>query len=335
MITIQELKALNDKGLFNGLDKVNFSDTLPAPLSATNINAPAGILASLSPSVVENILAKRTGDEALGSKSKLLEWEDEKYFLPFVEKAGQTTPYADNSTPLYTSLNASYNNAGHYRFTSSFVFGDLQARQFSKAKINYADVILRSATEALAVELNRSAFNGYIDNSSNAMLCYGLLNHTELDNYVAETKTFENSTWEEIVAFFAKAIKALVVKSGNNVNGQSTIRCVISASAFATLQSTFTSLGISVFESLQKTYPNMQFVSAIELDNAYNASNVIYFIGENALGGLDKTTDLGYSELAMMGNVVQNHNGYSQSVSAGTIGAVIYKPTYIVRFSGI
>lgn len=335
MITLQELKALNEKGFFNGLEKVRFTDATPAPLTATNINMPAGILASLAPQVVENILAKRTADEALGSKDKLLDWGDEKYFLPFVEKAGQTTPYADNSTPLASSLNVSFNETGHYRFSAALIYGDLQSEQFSKAKIDYANTLLRATTEAIAVELNRTAFNGYIDNSSNKMLVYGLLNNPNLSNYFEEGKTFEAMTWEEVMAFFAKAIKALVKSTGNNINGQSQIRCVVSASAFATLQSKYTSLGISVYETIQKTYANMSFVPAVELDNVGSNSQAVYFIGESAIGGIDKTTTQGYSEIAKMGNVVPTSNGYTQNVSAGTAGALVFKPTFIVRFKGV
>lgn len=332
MIELNELQALNAKGLFNGLDKVRFGDATPT-LASVNVGMPAGILATLSPAVVENILAKRTADEALGGRTKLLDWGDEKYFLPFVEKAGQTSPYADNSTPLNASLNVSFNERGHYRFSAGFVYGNLQAEQYAKAKINYADTLLRSATEAIAVELNRTAFNGALVNGS--LLCYGLLNDPTLDNYIVENTTFEAMTWQEVMAFFAKVITALIAKTGNNINGLSNIRCVIASTAFANLQAKYTDLGISCYENLQKLYPNMSFVPAVELDKAVTDTNAVYFIGEDGLGGISKTTDLGYSELALMGNVVQEHNGYSQVVSAGTSGALVYKPSYVVRYSGV
>lgn len=334
MLQNNELQALNEKGLFNGLDKVRFSDAQPT-IAGLNTIMPAGILTSLSSQVIENILAKRTADEALGGRQKLLDWGDEKYFLPFIEKAGQTSPYADNSTPLNASLNVSFNDCGHYRFSVGFVYGNLQAEQFSKAKINYADVLMRSASEAIAVELNRAAFEGYISNSGNSMLVYGLLNNPNLDNYIAETSKISAKTWQETMAFFAKAVSALLVKSGNVINGQEKIRCVISASVFAELQAKYTDLGISVLETLQKTYPKMSFVPAIELDGAENNENVAYFIGESDIGGISDTTKLGYSEIALMGNTVMQSNGYSQTMSAGTCGALIFKPSFVVRYSGI
>ena len=79
----------------------------------------------------------------------------------------------------------------------------------------------------------------------------------------------------------------------------------------------------------------MYFVSAIELDNANNNQNVIYFIGESMAGGIEETTKLGYSELALMGNVVNTDYGFSQAVSAGTCGALVLKPLFVVRYTNI
>ncbi|UZV39889.1 major capsid protein [Campylobacter phage PC22] len=328
-ITDSELKLLNQKGFFN-----RYSDAQPT-FTANNIGMPAGILSSLNAQIVENILNYRTGDEALGKREKLLDWKDDNYYSPIVERTGQTTPYSDYGMPLLAGMNVNFNMVGHYRFSTKFNYANLEAEQISAAKINYNDMLMSATTEAIAVELNRTAFNGYIQNSGNAFLCYGLLNNPELQNYEQATKLFSAMTWQEIMAFFAGAISKLVTQSGNNINGKSNIRCVLSATAFTTLQSKYTDLGISVYETLQKTYPNMYFVSAIEFVKAYNNQDVIYFIGESMAGGIAETTKLGYSELALMGNVVQSDYGYSQAMSAGTCGALVFKPLFVARYNNI
>lgn len=328
-ITDSELKLLNQKGFFN-----RYSDAQPT-FTANNIGMPAGILSSLNAQIVENILNYRTGDEALGKREKLLDWKDDNYYSPIVERTGQTTPYSDYGMPLLAGMNVNFNMVGHYRFSTKFNYANLEAEQISAAKINYNDMLMSATTEAIAVELNRTAFNGYIQNSGNAFLCYGLLNNPELPNYEQANKLFSAMTWQEVMAFFAGAVSKLVTQSGNNINGKSNIRCVISATAFTTLQSKYTDLGISVYETLQKTYPNMYFVSAIEFVKAYNNQDVIYFIGESMAGGIAETTKLGYSELALMGNVVQSDYGYSQAMSAGTCGALVFKPLFVVRYNNI
>lgn len=332
-ISNTELKALQAKGFFNSERNV-FSDAMPT-FTAQNIGMPAGILTALNPQAVENILALRTGDLALGKREKLLDWADEKYFTPMIERTGQTTPYSDFGMPLVSGLNANFNETGHYRFTAKYQHGNLEAAQYQKGRINYQAFLLSAVTEALAVELNNVAFNGYIKNSSNAYICYGLLNNPELPDYEQAQKDFGTMDWQEVMNFFTKAVTKLTQQTGNNINGESRIRVVISASAFNNLKSKWTNLGISAYEKLQQLYPNMYFVSAIELDKAEQNNNVIYFIGESNAGGIADSTKLGYSELALAGNVVQTDNGYSQAISAGTCGALVFKPSFIVRYKGI
>ena len=332
-ISNTELKALQAKGFFNSERNV-FSDAMPT-FTAQNIGMPAGILTALNPQAVENILALRTGDLALGKREKLLDWADEKYFTPMIERTGQTTPYSDFGMPLVSGLNANFNETGHYRFTAKYQHGNLEAAQYQKGRINYQAFLLSAVTEALAVELNNVAFNGYIKNSSTSYVCYGLLNNPELPSYEEALKTFDTMDWQEVMNFFTKAVTKLTQQTGNNINSESKIRVVISASAFNSLKSKWTNLGISAYEKLQQLYPNMYFVSAIELDKAETNQNVIYFIGESNAGGIADSTKLGYSELALAGNVVQTDNGYSQAISAGTCGALVFKPSFIVRYQGI
>ena len=332
-ISNTELKALQAKGFFNSERNV-FSDAMPT-FTAQNIGMPAGILTALNPQAVENILALRTGDLALGKREKLLDWADEKYFTPMIERTGQTTPYSDFGMPLVSGLNANFNETGHYRFTAKYQHGNLEAAQYQKGRINYQAFLLSAVTEALAVELNNVAFNGYIKNSSNAYVCYGLLNNPELPDYEQAQKNFDTMDWQEVMNFFTKAVTKLTQQTGNNINSESKIRVVISASAFNSLKSKWTNLGISAYEKLQGLYPNMYFVSAIELDKVENNEKAIYFIGESNAGGIADSTKLGDSELALAGNVVQTDNGYSQAISAGTCGALVFKPSFIVRYKGI
>lgn len=331
MIDRITLRELNKKGFFNRV-----TDAVATPtFTQTNIGMPAGILSSLNNQVVKNIVAYRTADKALGKREKLLDWADDNYFTPMVESTGQTVVYSDYSSPLLAGMNVNYNMVGHYRFTTKFHYGELEAQQLYKSKVNYEETLLNTITEAIGIELNRVAFNGFIQNSSNAFVCYGLLNNPELPNYEAAAKTFDAMTWEEVMAFFGKAIAKLTSQTGNNINGESKIRVVISSDKFAHLQSKYTALGISVYQTILNTYPNIEFVSAYEFNKAYNNQDIIYFIGESDAGGIAETTKLGYSELALMGNVVQDDYGYTQAISAGTCGALVFKPLFVVRYNNI
>ena len=328
----EELVELQSRGMFN-IDNM-IKDAMPT-FTAPNIGVPSGFLDNLQKQAVFNIVNKRTADLALGGRKKMIDWAENKQYIPIIERTGQTTPYSDFGMPLASGANFNFNEVGHYRFSVSYQTGNLVSAQFSKLNMDYQAIVMSGATEALAIELNRTAFNGYIENSSQVFTCYGLLNNPELPRYEAANKTFDKMTWKEIVAFFAGAIAKLTAQTGNNINGDSNIRCVLAAKSYAILKSVFTDLGISVLQELKNNYPNMDFVPAIEFDNAYNGQNVIYFIGEDEAGGIPQTADLGYSELALFSDIELAYYSKSQAISAGTIGAIIYKLLYIVRYNNI
>lgn len=306
-----------------------------ATITANNIGMPAGILTQLSSEIIQNVLAKRSAERVLGGTKKLIDWAKEEYQLPFTEMTAKVTAYNDYGQPLNSSLNVSFNRYGHYRYTAKSIYGSLQAEQYAEAKIDYPSMVATGTLEALAVEGNRVAFFGYQDNTSGQFLVQGLFNNPALSNYVVSAKTFSAMTNDEIFAFFATAIADLTVQTGGLIDGTSTIRVPISTTAFAQLQSKHSSLALSIYDQLLKTYPNMTFEPAIELNSAYNDTNVIYFIGESMAGGIAETTTLGYSEIGRAGNVQLGDNTWSQAMSSGTVGAVVYKPFMIKRYSGV
>lgn len=328
MITLSDIAKLNNKGIFN-----TKSEDGQIGFSQQNIGMPTGILSNISRQVIQNILARRTAEEALNGKQKLLNWEDVSFIVPLAERAGHAVPYSDVLSPDFVGLNINFFETRQYQFMTGILYKDREGAQVQRAYINYKELQLSAAVETLAVELNRVAFKGYLE--ENRFVCYGLLNHPLLENYQNAAKTFNESTWEEIMSFFANAIARLTSKTGNNINGLSKIRCVISAHAYAILSGKFTALGISTLENLKKTYPRMDFIPAIELDNAYNNQNVVYFIGEDSVGGILDTTKLGYSELMLYSRITNSYWNSSQALACGTIGCVIYKPSFIVRYNNI
>lgn len=189
--------------------------------------------------------------------------------------------------------------------------------------------------EALEIEANRTAFNGYIDNTSGKFLVYGLLNDPRLPAWEASAKTFDAMTYAEIMAFFASAIAKLTTQTGNNINVNSKIRVAIASNKFAYLSGLVTEFGYSALDGLRKAYPNMEFVSVYEFEKAYNGQDAIYFIGESMAGGVAETLFLGYSELARMSNLVIQEEFKSQQVSSGSVGAVVTKPLFILRYNNI
>lgn len=306
--------------------------------SPNNINMPAGILSQVSVNVLENILQYRAGDEALGGRQKLLDFEKQEYYIPMVERLGATVPYNDYDDAVSASINLTFDRTGHYRFSSNVVLGELEEAQLSEANVNARDYVTSSAVEALMVEFNRVAFNGFVDNAGKNLV-YGLLNNPALNAYENATKKFADMTWQEVVAFFAGALAKIREQSGNNIQRGSKLRAVIASNAFDKLNMKYTDIGVNalnaVVENIKALGVELTIIPAIELNLANANQDVIYFILENSMGGVADTTTLGFSEIARMGNVVTGTSYTMQKMSVGTTGAVIFKPAFIVRYTNI
>lgn len=333
-VSQEQLAEVQALGFLNG---VKVTDA-PAGFSPTNVNMPAGILSQVSVNVVENILQYRAGDEALGGRQKLLDFYQQEYYIPLVERLGSSVPYNDYDDAISAGINLTFDKTGHYRFSNNIVVGELEEAQLSAANVNARDYITSASAEALMIEFNRVAFNGYVDNAGKNLV-YGLLNNPSLNNYENSTKKFSEMTWEEVITFFSNAMAKIRTQSGNNIQRGSKLRAIVSAKAFDYLRLKYTNLGVNVLTEIQRSMETIgvefKIISAIELDNANANQDVIYFILENNLGGVSDTTTLGYSEIARMGNVVVGSSYTMQKMSVGTTGAVVFKPAFVVRYTNI
>ena len=329
-----KLAEVQSVGVFNG---VKMMDAQPG-FSPANINMPAGILSQVSVNVVNNILQHRAGDEALGGRQRLLEFYQQEYYVPMVERLGATVPYNDYDDAVSAGINLSFDKTGHYRFSNNVVVGELEEAQLSAANVNARDYITSASAEALMIEFNRVAFNGYVDNGGKNLV-YGLLNNPSLNAYETASKKFADMSWQELVAFFGRAVSKIRTQSGNNVQRGSKLRCVVSANAIDSLIYKWTEMGVNVLVELNKAMEMLKLeftlIPALELDKANANQDVIYFILENNLGGVSDTTTLGYSEIARMGNVVVGSSYTMQKMSVGTTGAVVFKPAFVLRYTNI
>ena len=330
----EKLAEVQAVGVFNG---VKMMDSQPG-FSPANVNMPAGILSQVSVNVVNNILQHRAGDEALGGRQRLLEFYQQEYYVPMVERLGTTVPYNDYDDAISAGINLSFDKTGHYRFSNNVVVGELEEAQLSAANVNARDYITSASAEALMIEFNRVAFNGYVDNGGKNLV-YGLLNNPSLNAYETASKKFADMSWQELVAFFGKAVSKIRTQSGNNVQRGSKLRCVVSANAIDSLIYKWTEMGVNVLVELNKAMEMLKLefslIPALELDKANANQDVIYFILENNLGGVSNTTTLGYSEIARMGNVVVGSSYTMQKMSVGTTGAVVFKPAFVLRYTNI
>lgn len=339
-IAKNQILELNKKGVFNIIAGDAYSSHISArvtdgglgTLTTPNATMPAGILTNISPNMVEIVLKKRTAEIVAGGKQKLLNWQQNDIIVPIVEKAGETAGYTDYDNAPVSGTNATFARRGHYRFSASVKIGRLQSMQMSEARISLEQSNLDAALEALAIKFNTIAFEGWKSPDLTYPI-YGILNDPGLSAYKEAGFAADGSaTFEQVYNEVRAAIQELIVQSGNHLDLNSPYRLCMANSIFMTMTS-INALGTTpVIDALRMIIPNLTVEMIPEFEKAYNKTNdVFYIIGENNIGGVQNTCDLGFSELALASSAVAYENHTSQVFSSGSVGSVFYKPYNVVR----
>lgn len=336
-----QLKELNEQGVFNVISQDNRGgisvnhrviDGGMDLLTPTNVAFPAGLLTNISPNMVEIVLKKRTAEVVMGGKLKLLDWQQNDIIVPIVEKAGETAGYSDFDNAPVSGTNATFARRGHYRFSAGVKIGRLQSMQMSEARVSLEQSNLDAAIEALAIKFNTIGFNGWKEPNLTYPIV-GILNDPGLPAYKEAGFASDGSaTFQQVYDEIRSAVQELIVQSGNHLDLNSPYRVCMANSIFMSMTS-INALGTTpVIDALRMVIPNLTFEMIPEFEKAYNNTNdVIYIIGENNVGGVKATGDLGFSELALASNTVAYENHTSQIFSSGSVGAVFYKPYNVAR----
>lgn len=338
------LKQAMDKGLVrvNDSDKLEalvggsrFSDSVSFnTLTTANVGLPSVALTSLMTQSVEIILSKRSADETVGPKEKMMEWEQEIATYAIKEPTGQVSYYSDFATPNFANLNVNFETIKQYRMSQGVNYGDLMAKQYGQARINYITEQTNGAAELIRREFNDIAYNGKLDVNGNQII-YGILNHPSLKDYETISTQWTSASISQIKNDISNLMSVLQKQAGGNVSPTDKLILAMPASTLMYLQGQSPEYGIPLLETIKRSYPTIEFVGDVFLEGASNNQNVVILKAMNNIGGVYDPCVQGYSQMMEMSRVVQDYNSYSQTMNAGGCGCVVYKPTFIVRARGV
>lgn len=341
IITQDELKQYQHAGLFNVMKTM---DGGFGGLTTPNVNMPAGILTKISPYIVSIITRKRTADEVIGRRMKVLDWEQEDLLMPIVEQKGETVNYSDFGNPPAASMNPTYIYAGHKRISIDVVNGRLKNAQLAQSRINGEAYNMGTALEKLAISFNNIAFDGVpgIPDGSKYPI-YGILNNPDLPAYQAADTTTANANFETFYKDVVNLINDVIAQAQGHVSTDSRMVLALS-NRRANLLSLLNQIGNkTVKAAVAESYPNLKWVLSPELDGAYTGGLDVMYLRAESLDetrvkeeGLQADTlvdsaILGFSEIAIAGAIETHSNYTSQTMSSGTVGTIVPRPYMFAR----
>lgn len=332
-LNYNEIKALQSKGFFTVDENVRTMDGGVAGLTSGNNFIPAGLLTNLSPDMVKVITRKRTADSLVGPKKKVLDWAQNDVVIPVLEQLGEAQAYSDYGTPSAVGVNPTFVNAGHYRYFTKIQVGALESEQLSLARIAAEAEKTAAALEVLAIQDNNISIFGLASVPEGAAYpVRGLLNTDTLPAYEAMTTTGTTATFATIYEDVQSMISEIIVASNGHIDPTSKFVLAI-PSGRSTWLGLVNDFGRSVLEILKINYPNLEIVLSPELAGAYTGGlDAVYMRAEAAgLGNVADTAVQGFSEFARASAVEVKALVKEQVLSAGTVGAIVYRPYLFAR----
>lgn len=327
-----EIRALQEKGYFTVDNGIKTMDGGLSGLTPSNSAIPAGLLTTITPEIVKVITRKRTADDLVGAKRKVIDWATEDLIIPVLEHLGEAESYSDYGRPAAVSLNPSYVRAGHKRFSTEFIVGDLESEQLAKTKISAESEKAAACLETLAIKQNNIAIFGTPQPEGSAYAVYGLLNNPDLPPYTQTTTTTATATFDTFYADIQAMITKVLSSGKGYVDTDSQMVMAISPNR-ANLLGMVNQFGRSIREVVKENYPNLKWVLSPELQGAYtgNLDTIYLRVDVENLAGVSETAIQGFSEFGRTSPQYQDGNARIQIVSAGSTGAIVYRPYLYAR----
>lgn len=314
-------------------------DDQQSGITTASITTPVQFLQNWLPGFVRVITAARKIDELVGITT-IGNWEDEEVVQGILEFAGGAVPYGDYSNVPLSSYNANWERRTVVRFEKGIKVGSLEEARAARVRINAASEKRGAASLALEIERNRVGFYGY---NSGADRTYGFLNdpalaaYGSLPNGAAASPLWANKTTLEIIHDIQLAVAALQTNSQDTINPSDVETTLAVATAVYQYLGTVTTLGYSVRQWLENTYPKMRVVSAPQLNAANGGANVFYLFADSVDDGAsdDSRTwvQVCPAKFQSLG-VERQSKAYIEDYTNATAGVMLKRPYAVVRYSG-
>lgn len=309
-------------------------DALTGLQTVASTMTPVQFLQYFAPDIVQVVTAQRAIDEILG-RDIVADWEDSQVVTTIVEHSGTSRPYGDTTTTPIADININFEPRTIVRMESGIEVNLLEEARAAKVKVDLPAQKREAVSRLLAIDLNSIGFSGF-NNGQNRT--YGFLNDPNLPAYVTVATgaglgtEWSTKTFLEICKDIRTMVAALRVKTGNLIGSNTNMTFVVSANAVEYL-STTTDLGMSVLEWINKNYPNMRVLSAIELDAANGGANVAYLFADELEG--QRVWKQNVVQTFRLLGIARREKGYTEAYSNATAGVILRIPAGVVRYTGI
>lgn len=300
------------------------ADLTPHLVGTPNAGIPTYLTTYVDPKVIEVLVAPMKAAQLVG-ESKKGDWTTLTAAFIQAEPTTKVATYGDYSGDGDSGTNINYPQRQSYFFQTWSRWGERELEMAGAGRIDLASQLQYSSALGLAKFLNSSYLFGV-----SGLQNYGLTNDPRLVAPVASGVNWATAQPEAIFNSIKDMFKALQVQSQGIIEQDDELRLGMPPTALGDLNAV-NSYGLSAAKLLKDAFPNLSIVTIPEYDTA---GGRLVQMWAPMIEGQESAT-CAFTE-KMRAHAVERYSSYfRQKKSAGTWGAVVFRPLACTQLLGV
>lgn len=304
------------------MDAASLSPTL---IGTPNSGIPSYLTTYVDPKVIETIVAPMAAAELVG-EAKKGDWTTLVAAFIQAEPTTSVATYGDYNAGGSSDTNINYPQRQSYFFQTWTRWGERQLEMAGAGRVDLASQLNYASALGLAKFLNASYLNGIA-----GLQNYGLTNDPSLPTAVASPSNWATDTPENIFNSINSTLwKNLQNQSQGVITARDELKLGLPPSAAADINRV-NQYGLSAAKLLKEVWPNLTLVEVPEYDTA--GGRLVQLWSQQIEG--QRTATCAFTE-KLRAHAIERYSSYfRQKKSAGTWGAVVFRPFGMSQMIGV
>ena len=303
------------------LDAASLTPTL---IGTPNAGIPTYLTTYVDPKVIDVLVSPMTAAEIVG-ESKKGDWTTLTAAFIQAEPTTEVATYGDYSADGSSGTNIVYPERQSYFFQTWTRWGERELEMAGAGRVDLSAQLNYASALGLAKFLNKTYLYGV-----SGLQNYGLTNDPNLPTPVAGTVNWATAAPEDAYNDFVAMFKQLQVQSQGVIKQRDELRLAVPPTVVGDINRA-NSYGLSMAKMLLDPFPNLQIVEVPEFDTA--SGRLVQLWAPRVEG--QETATCAFTE-KMRAHAIERYSSYfRQKKSAGTWGAVVFRPFAMTQKIGV
>ena len=296
----------------------------PTLIGTPNAGIPTYLTTYVDPKVIDVLVSPMTAAQIVG-ESKKGDWTTLTAAFIQAEPTTEVATYGDYSADGSSGTNINYPQRQSYFFQTWTRWGERELEMAGAGRVDLAAQLNYASALGLAKFLNKAYLYGI-----SGLQNYGLTNDPNLPTPVTATVNWATAAPEDVFNSIVAMFKQLQVQSQGIIKQRDELKLALPPTAAADINRVNT-YGLSAAKLLLDAFPKMELVEVPEYDTV--SGRLVQMWAPRVEG--QETATCAFTE-KMRAHAIERYSSYfRQKKSAGTWGAVVYRPFAVTQLLGV